>query len=60
MPGEDGVSWSKSERWWSIYKYHEYKGEYIPLLQAKDLEHCISYAEMCEASPVVLRRLDEI
>ena len=50
----------EKDGWWSIYRYHEYRGEYIPLLQAKDLEHCKTYADMCEASPIVLRRLDEI
>ena len=49
----------EADGWWSIYRYHECRG-YIPLLQAKDLEHCKTYAELCEASPVVLRRLDEI
>ena len=48
----------EKDGWWSIYRYNGV--EYVPLLQAKDLEHCKTYADMCEASPVVLRRLDEI
>ena len=36
----------EKDGWWSIYRYHEYRGEYIPLLQAKDLEHCKTYADM--------------
>ena len=48
----------EKDGWWSIYRYNS--SEYVPLLQAKDLEHCKTYADMCEASPVVLRRLDEI
>lgn len=48
----------EQDGWWSIYRYNGVR--YVPLLQAKDLEHCKTYADMCEASPVVLRRLDEI
>ena len=48
----------EQDGWWSIYRYNS--SEYVPLLQAKDLEHCISYVEMCEACPIRLRRIDEI
>ena len=48
----------EKDGWWSIYRYNGVG--YVPLLQAKDLEHCKTYADMCEACPVVLRRLDEI
>ena len=26
----------EKDGWWSIYRYHEYRGEYIPLLQANN------------------------
>ena len=48
----------EADGWWSIYRYNGV--EYVPLLQAKDLKHCKTYANMCESCPVVLRRLDEI
>ena len=50
----------EADGWWTIYRYHEYSGKYIPILQSKDLEHCKTYADMCEACPVVLRKIDEI
>ena len=50
----------EQDGWWSIYRYHEHRDEYIPLLQAKDLEHCISYAESIEECPIRLRRIDKI
>lgn len=47
----------EKDGWWSIYKLHEYTGEYIPLRQARDLEHAKSYCDMIE--PVPLTRLVE-
>lgn len=47
----------EKDGWWSIYRYHNFRGEFLPLLQSKDLEHCKSYCELCEAITIPLKEL---
>lgn len=47
----------EEDGWWSIYRWHRYKLDYVPLLQSKDLEHCKEYADLCEPINVPLEKL---
>ena len=56
----NGFDWKfeqEKDTWWSIYRWHDFNRKWIPVIQSKDLEHCKSYANMQEASPVALKEL---
>ena len=43
--------------WWSIYRWHEFNREFMPIIQSKDLEHCKKYCDFCEIPNVSLQKL---
>lgn len=47
----------EDDGWYSIYKWHYYKMEYVPLIQSKDLEHCYSYVDRIEPINVPIQKL---
>ena len=47
----------EQDGWWSIYRWHRYKLDYVPVIQSRDLEHCISYCDLCEPVVVPLEKL---
>ena len=36
----------EQDGWWSIYRWHRYKLDYVPVIQSRDLEHCKSYCDL--------------
>lgn len=42
----------KSDGWWSIYREHDVTKELIPVIQAKDREHALSYIHFAECPRV--------
>ncbi|MGN0476717.1 MAG: hypothetical protein ACI4HM_05180 [Ruminococcus sp.] len=38
--------------WWNIYRVNEVTYELVPLIQAKDREHALSYIDMIEVPKV--------
>lgn len=47
----------EQDGWWSIYRWHRYKLDYVPVIQSRDLEHCKSYCDLCEPVVVPLEKL---
>lgn len=37
-----------ADGWWSVYRVHEVTRELIPVIQAKDKAHALSYIELAE------------
>ena len=49
------LSWKfikENDGWWSIYRWHVFRSEWIPQLKSKDLENCKSYDYMTEPKVV--------
>ena len=43
--------------WIAIFEYQHWNGQYIPLIQAKDIEHAESYCFMREPVTVPVNRI---
>lgn len=46
-----------NDNWIAIFEYDHVRGEYIPLIQAKDIEHAESFCFMREPVPVPVERI---
>lgn len=46
--GNDYMLVEEEDGWWSIYRWHEHKMQFVPCLQAKDYEHARSYCAFTE------------
>lgn len=42
----------EDDGWWSIYRVHDVTFELIPVIQAADKEHAMSYIDMIEVPRV--------
>lgn len=38
----------ESDGWWSVYRVHDVTNELIPVIQARDKEHALSYIHFAE------------
>ena len=38
----------EQDGWWSIYREHDFTRELIPMIQAKDRNHALSYIDRLE------------
>lgn len=38
----------EQDGWWSIYRVHDFTHELIPMIQAKDRNHALSYIDRFE------------
>ena len=38
----------EKDGWWSIYRVHDFTRELIPMIQAKDMNHALSYIDRLE------------
>ncbi|MBP3916616.1 hypothetical protein [Clostridium sp.] len=47
----------ETDGWWSIYRFHEFKGSFVPMIQAKTLEKAKNWCMMCEALTVKAEKL---
>lgn len=47
----------EKDGWWSIYRWNENTYKWDGILQAKDLEHCKNFAELCEPVPIPMERI---
>lgn len=47
----------ENDGWWSIYRWHIHKHDYVPLLQAKTLEKAKEYCFKCEPVVVPMTKL---
>lgn len=50
----------EDDGWWSIYRVDDDTLELIPLIQAADREHALSYIEMRESPRVKVKSFDEL
>lgn len=46
-----------NDNWIAIFEYDHMRGEYIPLIQARDMEHAESYCDLREPIPVPVNKL---
>lgn len=47
----------EEDGWYSIYQWNEYTMNYMPKIQAKDLEHAKTFCNFCEPKVVPLQKL---
>lgn len=47
----------EDDGWWSIYRWHEFRQEYVPIIQAKNLQKAKEYCEFCEPKVVPMKKI---
>ena len=46
----------EEDNWWSIYRWHEFRQDYIPIIQACNLEKAKEYCYFCEAVTIPINK----